>query len=116
MSFHSYTDCFCTFVLGGSDEESDPEEDEDDVPEMFTNGDLNSQLTVGYKNDRSYVLRGNTLGVFSHTNDDQVKYYNSIKKISTPKGKEFKPKHVIMAFLTPNNSQTYVPGYIDHVA
>ncbi|KAG5220695.1 VID27 cytoplasmic protein [Salix suchowensis] len=80
---------------GGSDEESGPEEDEDDVPEMFTNGDFNSQLTVGYKNDRSYVLRGNTLGVFSHTNDDQVKYYNSIKKIGTPKGKEFKPKHVI---------------------
>ncbi|KAF9492798.1 VID27 cytoplasmic protein [Pleurotus eryngii] len=81
---------------GGSDEESGPEEDEDDVPEMFTNGDFNSQLTVGYKNDRSYVLRGNTLGVFSHTNDDQVKYYNSIKKIGTPKGKEFKPKHIML--------------------
>ncbi|KAF4575034.1 hypothetical protein EYR36_006390 [Pleurotus pulmonarius] len=81
---------------GGSDEESEPEEDEDDVPEMFTDGDLNSQLTVGYKNDRSYVLRGSTLGVFSHTNDDQVKYNNSIKKIATPKGKEFKPKHIML--------------------
>lgn len=51
-------------------------------------------LTVGYKGDRSYVVRGNNIGVFSHTGGNQVKYYATISKVSTPKGKEFKPREV----------------------
>jgi VID27 C-terminal WD40-like domain len=57
-------------------------------------GDRNSQLTVGYKGDRSYVLRGNNIGVFRHSNDEKVNYYATISKIATPKGKEFDPSQV----------------------
>ena len=53
----------------------------------------NSQLTVGYKGDRSYVVRGNNIGVFRHTNDN-VKYYDTISKVADMKGKEFSPKNV----------------------
>lgn len=50
---------------------------------------------VGYKGDRSYVVRGNNIGVFNHNNDDHsVKYYATIANVTTPKGNGFKPKHV----------------------
>jgi hypothetical protein len=67
---------------------------EENLPPALANGERNSQLTVGYKGDRSYVVRGNNIGVFNHDSDNQVKYYATISKITTPKGKEFKPKQV----------------------
>ncbi|KAL4076045.1 VID27 cytoplasmic protein-domain-containing protein [Scleroderma citrinum] len=78
------------------DEEPSDEEDEEDVEPPQLQGERNSQLTVGYKGDRSYVVRGNNIGVFSHTGHNQVKYYATISKISTPKGKEFKPREVML--------------------
>jgi hypothetical protein len=78
--------------LEASEDEEDEEED-DVLPQLH--GERNSQLTIGYKGDRSYVVRGNNIGVFSHSRDDQVKYYATISKISTPKGKEFKPREVL---------------------
>ncbi|KAF8639870.1 hypothetical protein AX17_001125 [Amanita inopinata Kibby_2008] len=57
-------------------------------------GDRNSQLIVGYKGDRSYVVRGNRIGVFNRSVENPVKYYASISNIATPQGNEFKPKHV----------------------
>ncbi|OJA19004.1 hypothetical protein AZE42_00344 [Rhizopogon vesiculosus] len=76
-----------------SEDEEDEEED-DVLPQL--QGERNSQLTIGYKGDRSYVVRGNNIGVFSHSRDDQVKYHATISKISTPKGKEFKPREVML--------------------
>lgn len=64
------------------------------MPQGLPRGDHNSQLTVGYKGDRSYVVRGNNIGVFNHAAGSNVKYYATISKIATPKGKEFKPAHV----------------------
>jgi VID27 C-terminal WD40-like domain len=64
------------------------------MPQGLAQGDRNSQLTVGYKGDRSYVVRGNNIGVFSHSAGSNVKYYATISNIATPKGKEFKPKNV----------------------
>lgn len=61
----------------------------------MANGEKNSQLTVGYKGDRSYVVRGNNIGVFSHTGD-QVKYYSTISKIQGPKGKQINPAEVML--------------------
>ena len=58
------------------------------------NGDRNSQLMVGYKGDRSYVVRGNNIGVFGHQRGSNVKYYATISNLATPKGKSFKPKNV----------------------
>ncbi|TFK75851.1 VID27-domain-containing protein [Pluteus cervinus] len=78
-----------------SDDEEEEEED-GDVPEGLPTGERNSQLTVGYKGDRSYVVRGSNIGVFSHTVDNGVKYHATISKLATPKGKEFKPKQVML--------------------
>lgn len=78
-------------VTERSDEEEE-EEDSSSIPRL--SGEHNSMLTVGYKGDRSYVVRGNNIGVFSHAGDNQVKYFATISKISTTKGKEFKPREV----------------------
>jgi len=76
-------------------DDGEEEEEEDTVPQI--KGERNSQLTVGYKGDRSYVVRGNNIGVFSHTGGgDNVKYHATISKIATPKGKEFKPQEVML--------------------
>ena len=53
----------------------------------------NSQLNVGYKGDRSYVLRGDKIGVFRHK-PDEVEYVASIANITDMKGKKFDPKNV----------------------
>ncbi|EGO01947.1 hypothetical protein SERLA73DRAFT_166460 [Serpula lacrymans var. lacrymans S7.3] len=76
--------------------EDEEEEEEEDLPPPLAKGERNSQLTVGYKGDRSYVVRGNNIGVFSHSGDNQVKYHATISKIATTKGKEFKPKEVML--------------------
>ncbi|KAF5344102.1 hypothetical protein D9758_008891 [Tetrapyrgos nigripes] len=78
-----------------SEEEDEAEDDDEDLPPSMKTGDSNSLLTVGYKGDRSYVVRGNNIGVFNHANKD-VKYYATISKIATTKGKEFKPKNIML--------------------
>jgi hypothetical protein len=88
-------------------EEEEPneeeDEDEDEDPSPLKTNERNSQLTVGYKGDRSYVVRGNSIGVFRHSNNDKVKYYATISKIATPKGKGIKPKQVcLIVFLITN--------------
>lgn len=72
----------------------DSEVEDEDAPQDPLTGERNSQLTVGYKGDRSYVVRGNNIGVFNHSNDHSVKYYATISNVATPKGKSFKPKNV----------------------
>lgn len=74
-------------------EEFDEDDEEEDQPTL-PGTDRNSQLNVGYKGDRSYVVRGNNIGVFNHSAGNEVKYYATIGNIATTKGKEFKPKHV----------------------
>lgn len=79
-----------------SEEEEEEEDEEDGTSVPRLSGERNSMLTVGYKGDRSYVVRGNNIGVFSHAGDNQVRYYATISKISTTKGKEFKPREVVL--------------------
>ena len=69
------------------------------MPNALADGQRNSQLTVGFKGDRSYVVRGNNIGVFSHSEDNQVKYYATISKITDTKGKQFSPKKVTLIVL-----------------
>ncbi|KAF8845879.1 VID27-domain-containing protein [Paxillus ammoniavirescens] len=88
-------------VLSELDPEEEPSEDEDEEDEDASplptlSGERNSRLTIGYKGDRSYVVRGNNIGVFSHSGDNQVKYFATITKIATTKGKEFKPREVML--------------------
>ncbi|KAI0375618.1 VID27 cytoplasmic protein [Pilatotrama ljubarskyi] len=76
------------------EEEEEYPEDDEEAPQMPKG--RNKQLTVGYKGDRSYVVRDDKIGVFSHTGQNQVKYYASISNVATPKGKVFSPKHVML--------------------
>ncbi|THG99304.1 hypothetical protein EW026_g3013 [Hermanssonia centrifuga] len=78
-----------------SESEEEVPEDEENMPPPLGKGERNSHLTVGYKGDRSYVVRGSTIGVFSHTGDN-VKYMASIKEVTTPKGVQFNPSQIML--------------------
>ncbi|KAJ6262802.1 Vacuolar import and degradation protein [Drechslerella dactyloides] len=60
------------------------------------NSEENSQLAVGYKTDRSFVIRGSRIGVFKHTPTNQLQFSTTINKVQTPKGKLFEPKKVML--------------------
>lgn len=77
-----------------SDEEGEDEVDEDDLPPPLAQGERNSQLAVGYKGDRSYVIRGSKIGVFSHASGPALKYHATLNKVINKKGKSFNPAHV----------------------
>lgn len=80
------------------EEDDDAPEDEEDGPPALGKGEKNSQLTVGYRGDRSYVVRGNNIGVFSHTGDHgAVKYHATIAKIAHPKSnRAINPNEVML--------------------
>jgi len=75
-------------------EHYDTDEEEEDVSRDPKDGSQNSQLAVGYKHDRSFVVRGNKIGVFRHTARGGLEFTTSINKVATPKGKLFEPKKV----------------------
>ena len=80
-------------TLAGSN--SYDEEDSESDSEKFSNAKgKNQKLTVGYKNDRSFVVRGDMIGVFKHTDDNKIKWQTSINRVSDLKGKSFTPKKV----------------------
>ncbi len=76
---------------GPSSEAEDQESDSES--ENFAKGSKNEQLAVGYKNDLSFVTRGDMIGVFAHTND-RVKYRTTIDRVKDMKGKSFSPRKV----------------------
>ncbi|KAL5120927.1 Vacuolar import and degradation protein 27 [Pleosporales sp. CAS-2024a] len=77
-------------------EHYDSDESEDDVETGPKDGAENSQLAVGYKHDRSFVVRGNKIGVFKHTADNQLQFSTTISNVMTPKGKAFNPHKVML--------------------
>jgi len=77
------------------DYDEDEEEDEVDLG-RDADGNVNSQLAVGAKVDRSFVVRGDKIGVFKHTPDNHLEFSTSINKVATPKGKAFAPKKVML--------------------
>ncbi|KAH9077179.1 VID27 cytoplasmic protein [Lactarius deliciosus] len=76
------------------DEDEDETAEDSSSPAGFQEG-RNSQLTIGYKGDRSYVVRGDKIGVFKHKPGD-VEYVASIGNITDMKGKKFDPKNVML--------------------
>ncbi|SPO22358.1 probable VID27 - involved in Vacuole import and degradation [Ustilago trichophora] len=58
--------------------------------------DVNSLLAVGYKFDRSFVARGDKIGVFRHTDDNKLEFDTTINNIGTPTGKGFKPLKMML--------------------
>ncbi|GAB1213725.1 hypothetical protein ATERTT37_002875 [Aspergillus terreus] len=81
---------------GQRSEHYDEDEEEDDVVTRDDDGNVNSQLAVGYKHDRSFVVRGSKIGVFKHTTDNNLEFSTNISKVETPKGKLFSPKKVML--------------------
>ncbi|KAK2744011.1 hypothetical protein FQN57_004464 [Myotisia sp. PD_48] len=77
-------------------EHYDSDEDQDDVATREDDGNVNSQLAVGYKHDRSFVVRGSKIGVFRHTPNNTLEFSTNISKVETPDGKLFSPKKVML--------------------
>lgn len=81
---------------GQRHEDYDEDEDEDEVETLDKDGNVNSQLAVGAKVDRSFVVRGDKIGVFKHTPDNHLEFSTSINQVATPNGKKFSPKKVML--------------------
>lgn len=81
---------------GQRSEHYDEDESEEDVEIGPKDGNVNSQLAVGYKHDRSFVVRGNKIGVFKHNPDNSLSWSTTISNITTPKGKDFSPNKVML--------------------
>ncbi|GAB1317891.1 Vacuolar import and degradation protein 27 [Madurella fahalii] len=77
-------------------EHYDSDEDEDDVEYKPKDGDVNKQIAVGYKHDRSFVVRGSKIGVFKHTPNNNLEFSTNISKVETPDGELFSPKKVML--------------------
>lgn len=77
-------------------EHYDSDEEEDDVDFKPKDGDVNKQLAVGYKHDRSFVVRGSKIGVFKHTPNNHLEFSTNISKVQTAKGELFSPKKVML--------------------
>ncbi|KAK0661689.1 VID27 cytoplasmic protein-domain-containing protein [Cercophora samala] len=77
-------------------EHYDSDEDEDDVEYKPKDGDTNKQIAVGYKHDRSFVVRGSKIGVFKHTPNNNLEFSTNISKVETTDGKLFSPKKVML--------------------
>lgn len=78
-------------------EHYDSDESADDVEtQPKDDGNVNSQLAVGYKHDRSFVVRGSKIGVFKHTRNNNLEFSTNISKVETPNGKLFSPKKIML--------------------
>jgi hypothetical protein len=72
---------------------SEAEDDAEGMSDTFHRGSRNEHLAVGYKNDLSYVTRGDMIGVFA-PKDDKLRFRTTIDKIQTTEGKSFVPQKV----------------------
>ncbi|KAK4691950.1 hypothetical protein P7C71_g5156, partial [Lecanoromycetidae sp. Uapishka_2] len=81
---------------GQQSEHYDSDESEDDVVVRDNDGNVNSKLAVGYKHDRSFVVRGSKIGVFKHTPNNNLEFSTNISKVETPGGKLFSPDKVML--------------------
>ncbi|KAL7422730.1 Vacuolar import and degradation protein 27 [Cryptotrichosporon argae] len=98
-----------------ADEESEGTDDTDDTTESdeaFARGARNQQLAVGYKNDLSFVQRGDMIGVFAH-DQDKVRFRTAIDRVKDMDGKAFSPKKIMlhnqdadMLLLDPNHKNS----------
>lgn len=80
------------------EDEVEAETQLDDTPAApdVGDGERNSALAVGYKSDRAFVVRGDKIGVFKHTDDDRLEFATAINHIATPQGRAFAPKRVML--------------------
>lgn len=71
---------------------SEVDSSEDEKP-AFPHG-KNELLTVGFNKDRSYVARGDKIGVFKATSEGKMEHHGTLSSVRNAKGKPFKPKTV----------------------
>ncbi|ORY67185.1 vacuolar import and degradation protein [Pseudomassariella vexata] len=77
-------------------EHYDSDEEQDDFETQPGDGAVNKSIAVGYKHDRSFVVRGSKIGVFKHTPNNHLEFSTNIAKVETPQGKLFSPKKVML--------------------
>lgn len=85
----------------GKDEKQDREDEDDD--DAYGKAQLqedrhakNSSLIVGLQHDRSFVVRGNKIGVFKHSDQDGLKFSAAINNIRTLDDKTFSPRKLML--------------------
>ncbi|KAJ3172724.1 hypothetical protein HDU88_006054 [Geranomyces variabilis] len=81
---------------GASDAEDSDDETGQQAYNAATTGSKNSQLAVGYKHERSFVVRGDKIGVFKHTEDDRIKFATTINNVRAMDGVTFSPRKVML--------------------
>ncbi|PRP79068.1 vacuolar import and degradation protein [Planoprotostelium fungivorum] len=69
----------------------------------------NQLLTVGGKNDRTFVSRGSRIGVFKNDEND-VEFVSTIDRLKTPDGKYFSPKRMMLH--KEEKSMLFLPGEV----
>lgn len=81
---------------GQRSEHYDSDESQDDVATKDDDGNVNSQLAVGYNHDNSYVVRGHKIGVFKHRPNNHLEFSTNISRVQDKNGKLFSPKKVML--------------------
>jgi hypothetical protein len=81
---------------GARSEHYDTDEEQDDFETQPQDGATNKAIAVGYKHDRSFVVRGSKIGVFKHMPNNHLEFSTNISKVETPKGTLFSPKKVML--------------------
>ncbi|KAJ1844289.1 Vacuolar import and degradation protein 27 [Coemansia sp. RSA 2703] len=80
------------------DEESEYQDDkeEDEYEDQDSDRFQNSILEVGYKHNRSFVVRGHRIGVFRHSNNGSIKFDTTISNVDDTHGKRFTPSSAML--------------------
>ncbi|KAH6638704.1 VID27 cytoplasmic protein-domain-containing protein [Truncatella angustata] len=81
---------------GARSEHYDSDEDQDDLETQPKDGATNKSIAVGYKHDRSFVVRGSKIGVFKHAPNNNLEFSTNISEVKTPKGMLFSPKKAML--------------------
>jgi len=82
----------------GSDGSDDEEKVSGFAPITESDGGKNSQLAVGFKNDRSFVVRGSKIGVYHPDPDNPyaLRFSTTINNVQTLDGKLFSPQKIML--------------------
>ncbi|KAG9042402.1 hypothetical protein FS837_010912 [Tulasnella sp. UAMH 9824] len=78
------------------EEDSEEESDSEEAKRFYEGREVNTGLASGYRGDRTFVMRGQRIGVFRHNEEGGVEHAGTINKIQTPKGKAFTPSKFML--------------------
>ncbi|KAJ2157559.1 Vacuolar import and degradation protein 27 [Coemansia sp. RSA 552] len=79
-----------------SESESEAGYDSEGQADAAGGADVNSKLAVGYKHGRSFVVRGSRIGVFKHTDGDDIVFDTTINRVDDTHGREFTPSAAML--------------------